>query len=35
MEIWAKPLPVVVAVLERYDTYDQVLANSPDVELLS
>jgi transglutaminase-like putative cysteine protease len=32
-EIWAEPLPVVVDVLERYDTYDQVLANLPDVEL--
>ncbi len=33
-EIWAEPLPVVVDVLERYDGYDQVLANLPDVELL-
>lgn len=32
-EIWAEPLPVVVEVLERYDTFDQVLANLPDVEL--
>jgi transglutaminase-like putative cysteine protease len=32
-EIWAEPLPVVVAVLERYPSYDQVLANLPDVEL--
>lgn len=32
-EIWAEPLPVVVEVLERYDSYDQVLANLPDVEL--
>ena len=32
-EIWAEPLPVVVEVLERYETYDQVLANLPDVEL--
>ena len=32
-EIWAEPLPVVVEALERYDTYDQVLAHLPDVEL--
>lgn len=34
-EIWAEPLPVVVEVLERYETYDQVLANLPDVELVT
>jgi transglutaminase-like putative cysteine protease len=33
-EIWAEPLPVVVEALERYATWDQVLANLPDVELL-
>jgi transglutaminase-like putative cysteine protease len=32
-EIWAEPLPVIVEVLERYESYDQVLANLPDVEL--
>jgi transglutaminase-like putative cysteine protease len=32
--IWAEPLPVVVDALERYDTYDQVLANLPDIELI-
>ncbi len=32
-EIWAEPLSVIVQLLERYDTYDQVLANLPDVEL--
>lgn len=32
-EIWAEPLPVVVEALERYDSYDKVLANLPDVEL--
>lgn len=32
-EIWPEPLPVVVEVLERCETYDQVLANLPDVEL--
>jgi transglutaminase-like putative cysteine protease len=33
-EIWAEPLAVVVETLECYDTWDQVLANLPDVELL-
>ncbi len=32
-EIWAEPLPIVVAVLERYESYETVLANLPDVEL--
>jgi transglutaminase-like putative cysteine protease len=32
-EVWAEPLPVVVQVLESFDTYDQVLANLPDIEL--
>jgi transglutaminase-like putative cysteine protease len=32
-EIWAEPLPVVIDVLERHATWDQVLANLPDVEL--
>lgn len=33
-EIWAEPLAVVVEALTRYPTYDQVLANLPDIELL-
>lgn len=33
-EIWAEPLAVVVETLTRYPTYDQVLANLPDIELL-
>lgn len=33
-EIWAEPLPLVVQVLESFDTYDQVLANLPDIELI-
>lgn len=33
-EIWPEPLPVVVEVLERFETYDQVLANLPDVDLV-
>jgi transglutaminase-like putative cysteine protease len=33
-EVWAEPLPVVVEALECYDTWDQVLANLPDVTLL-
>jgi transglutaminase-like putative cysteine protease len=32
-EIWSEPLPVVVETLERYESYDQVLANLPDIEL--
>jgi transglutaminase-like putative cysteine protease len=32
-EIWAEPHPIVIEVLERYESYDQVLANLPDVEL--
>lgn len=34
-EIWAEPLPVVVEVLERCSTWQQVLAELPDVELLA
>ena len=34
-EIWTEPLPVVVDALERHATWDQVLANLPDVELFS
>ncbi len=34
-EIWAEPLTVVVEALERYDSYDQVLANLPDVALMA
>lgn len=34
-EIWEEPLPVVVDALLRYDTYDQVLANLPDIELIA
>lgn len=34
-EIWAEPLSVVTQALERYDTYDQVLANLPDIELIA
>lgn len=32
-EIWSEPLAVVVNALERYQTYDQVLANLPDIAL--
>ncbi len=32
-EIWAQPLPAVVEVLERYNTWEGVLAHLPDVEL--
>ncbi len=30
--IWAEPLPLVVESLERCQTYDQVLADLPDIE---
>ncbi len=33
-EIWGEPLPVVVEVLERYQTYGEVLQNLPDIELI-
>ncbi|MBL1259286.1 MAG: transglutaminase family protein [Thiotrichaceae bacterium] len=33
-EVWAEPLAVVVGVLERYQTYDEVLQNLPDVALI-
>ena len=31
-EIYAKPLPVIVEVLEKYDTYQGVYENLPDIE---
>ncbi len=33
-EIWSKPLPNVVEVLEKYNTYAEVLENLPDIELI-
>jgi transglutaminase-like putative cysteine protease len=33
-EIWAKPLPVIVTVLEKYTSYDEVAANLPDIALV-
>lgn len=33
-EIWAEPLPIVVEALERYASYDEVLANLPDIQLV-
>lgn len=33
-EIWAEPLPVVVAALTRYDSVEQVYENLPDIEVL-
>lgn len=32
-EIWPEPLAIVVDALERYRTYDEVLANLPDIAL--
>ncbi len=33
-EIWAEPLPGIVAVLEQYHSYDEVAANLPDIALI-
>ena len=33
-EIWAEPLDIVIRTLKNYKTYDQVLANLPDVDLI-
>ncbi|MFW5447823.1 MAG: transglutaminase family protein [Methylophagaceae bacterium] len=33
-EIWAEPLPDIVTVLEKYNSYDQVAANLPDIALI-
>lgn len=33
-EIWAEPLDIIIKVLENYETYDQVLDNLPDVNLI-
>jgi len=33
-EIWVEPLPMVVEVLERYQTYGEVLQNLPGIELI-
>lgn len=32
-EVWAEPLPVVIAALTQHTTHDQVLQNLPDIEL--
>ncbi len=33
-EIWAEPLPVVVETLHRYSTFQAVLENLPDIDLM-
>ena len=33
-EIWSEPLAVVVTALEKYDTYEEVYLNLPDIELI-
>ena len=33
-EIWAEPLPDIIAVLEKYTRYDDVAANLPDIALI-
>jgi transglutaminase-like putative cysteine protease len=32
-EIWSEPLPIVISVLEKYETYSEVYDNLPDIEL--
>jgi transglutaminase-like putative cysteine protease len=34
-EIWAEPLPEIIKVLERFDTFQDVLKNLPDVEIIN
>jgi len=34
-EIWAEPLPMVVEVLTKYDTYREVYAHLPDIEVVN
>jgi len=33
-EIWNEPLPLIVNCLNRYDTYDEVARNLPDIEII-
>ena len=33
-EIWAEPLPAIIAVLEKYNSYKEVAANLPDIALI-
>ncbi len=33
-EIWAEPLPMIVEVLEKHKTYDEVYLNLPDTEII-
>ena len=32
-EIWTEPLPIIVSILEKYETYEDVYYNLPDIEL--
>lgn len=34
LEIWHEPMPVIVTVLEKYKTYEEVYNNLPDIELI-
>lgn len=34
-EIWPEPLPKVIAVLERYEIWNEVYENLPDIEVIS
>ncbi len=33
-EIWSEPLDIVVSVLEKYSSYEEVYENLPDIELI-
>ena len=33
-EIWSEPLPDVVSVLNKYETYKEVSENLPDIEII-
>ena len=35
VEIWSEPLPAVISVLEKYETYSEVYENLPDIELIN
>ena len=34
-EIWAEPLPEITKVLETFDTFQDVLRNLPDIEIIN
>jgi transglutaminase-like putative cysteine protease len=34
-EIWPSPLPLVISVLEKYESYEAVYENLPDIEIIA